>query len=146
MDQVQPRSETVEPTRPTVFVSSTVFDFQDLRGALKYLLEENGYRVQMSDFADFEKPINRNSYDACFDAIRSSNVFVLLVGDRRGGWHDEAKRISITQAEYRVAYEQAKLGALSLVACVRSSTWDQAALFRKAPDVRSVPAGQIQDP
>jgi hypothetical protein len=132
--------------KPTIFISSTVRDFQDLRSALKYYLEEAGYRVQLSEFADFDKPIDKNLCEACFDAIRASNVFLLLIGSRRGGWFDEANRVSVTQAEYHVAYEQAVSGRLVVILCARMSAWDQASLFRESGLSGRGQSGEPEDP
>jgi len=120
---------------PRVFVSSTIRDFEDLRSALKYELEGLGYRVLLSELADFEKPIDPNAYDACFEAIRESDVYVLLVGGRRGGWYDKTQGVSITQAEYREAYEEARRGNLTVIPCVRKPVWDR---------VRSLPEGTLE--
>ena len=136
--------------KPTAFISSTIHDFEDLRSVLRHLLEDRGYRVQLSECSDFEKPLEPNSYEACFSAIQDADVFVLLVGRRRGGWFDEAQRVSITQAEYRVAYEKAQSGTLRLINCVRRSVWDNYSLLK---DIRragtALPEAElklIQDP
>lgn len=125
----------MSPT-PTIFVSSTIRDFTDLRSALKFHLEGFGFHVQMSEFADFDKPLDRNSYEACFEAIRKAQLFVLLIGGRRGGWYDQDGRISITQAEYRAAYEEARGGRLQLAIFVRRTIWDQ---------LEVLPRGAIRD-
>lgn len=111
-------------TRPKVFVSSTVYDFRDLRSALKYWLEQHGYEVRLSDQADFPQKPELNSYESCLQAIDDSDYFILLVGGRVGGWYDEAARVSITRMEYRRAYERAKAGRLRLLAFVRKDVWD----------------------
>lgn len=110
--------------KPTVFISSTIYDLEDLRGALKYWLEEAGYRVLLSDEPGFIKEIEKNSYDACFEAIRRSQIFIVLLGGRRGGWFNEDERISITQQEYRVAYEEFQKGNLRIIPFIRKSIWD----------------------
>lgn len=110
--------------KPTVFISSTIYDFEYLRSALKYSLEEAGYRVLLSDEPGFITEIEKNSYDACFEAIRQSQIFILLVGGRRGGWFDEQKRISITQQEYRVAYEEFQKGNLRIIPFIPKNIWD----------------------
>ena len=110
--------------KPRVFVSSTIRDFEDLRGALKYVLEDSGFQVLLSEKNDFEKPLEKNSYEACFEAIRQSNVYILLIGGRRGGWFDKENCISITQQEYRVAYETSKTKDLKIVIFVRKSVAD----------------------
>ena len=43
---------------PTVFICSTIYDFQDLRSAIKYFLERQGCRVLASEFNDFAKPLD----------------------------------------------------------------------------------------
>ncbi|MHB0914587.1 MAG: DUF4062 domain-containing protein [Thermoleophilia bacterium] len=115
--------------KPTIFISSTIYDLEDLRSSLKYWLEEAGYRVLLSDEPGFITEIEQNSYDACFEAIRRSQIFILLVGGRRGGWFNEDERVSITQQEYRVAYEEFQKGNLRIIPFVRRNVWDLNALY-----------------
>jgi hypothetical protein len=110
--------------RPTFFISSTIYDFRDLRDSLKFLLERQGCRVLASEYNDFEKPLDKHSYDACLAAIEQADYFVLLIGSRVGGWYDKANRISITQQEYRVAYELQREGKLRLISFVRGELWN----------------------
>lgn len=108
---------------PTFFISSTIYDFRDLRSALKFYLEEQGFKVLASEFNDFQKPLDLHSYEACLDAIRAADYFILLIGTRVGGWYDEAKQVSITQREYREAYQLHQAGKLKLINFVRSEVW-----------------------
>ena len=110
--------------RPKVFISSTIYDFRDLRSALKYYLESLGYEVMMSDFNDFTKKLDLNSFKACLDTINQMDYFILLVGSRVGGFYDAVNKISITQMEYRTAYERAKNRKLKLISFVRKELWD----------------------
>ena len=48
--------------KPKIFISSTIYDFQDLRSALKYWLDENGFETQLSEYNDFLKDVTLNSY------------------------------------------------------------------------------------
>lgn len=109
--------------RPIVFISSTIYDFRDLRSSLKFYLEEQGFTVLASEYNDFKKPLDTHSYEACLEAVRSADYFILLIGSRVGGWYDEPNRISITQKEYRVAYELHKAGKLKILTFVRSEVW-----------------------
>lgn len=109
--------------RPTFFISSTIYDFKDLRSALKFYLEELGCKVLASENNDFEKPLDKHSYEACLSTIHSADYFILLIGNRVGGWYDEINRISITQREYREAYELHKAGKLKLLNFVRADVW-----------------------
>ena len=106
--------------RPTIFLSSTIYDFRDLRSAIKDHLERNGCRVLASEFNDFTKPLDKHSYEACLATIEQADFFLLLIGTRVGGWYDEAKRVSITQQEYRTAYALATVGRLRLLSFVRA--------------------------
>lgn len=109
--------------RPTFFLSSTIYDFRDLRSALKFHLEEQGCKVLASEFNDFDKPLDVHSYEACLRTIHSADYFVLLIGSRVGGWYDEPNRISITLREYREAYQLQAGGKLKLLNFVRSEIW-----------------------
>ncbi|RYG94911.1 MAG: DUF4062 domain-containing protein [Alphaproteobacteria bacterium] len=109
--------------RPSFFLSSTIHDFRDLRSALKFALEQRGCQVFASEFNDFRAELDRHSYDACLTNIEQADFFVLLIGGRVGGWFNEAERISITQQEYRTAYERHKAGTLKILAFVRAEVW-----------------------
>lgn len=110
--------------RPTVFVSSTIYDFSDLRSALKYWLGEMGFNAQLSEYNDFQKNLNINSHEACLQSVSECDYFVLLIGTRRGGLYP-GENISITRKEYRVAYDLAKAGKIKkLIIFIRQNVWD----------------------
>lgn len=46
-------STALNDNKPVVFISSTIYDFRDLRSALKFWLEEFGYEVMASEWNDF---------------------------------------------------------------------------------------------
>jgi hypothetical protein len=109
--------------RPTFFLSSTIYDFADLRSAIKFTLEERGCRVLASEFNDFGGNLSQHSYETCLTNIEQADFFILLIGARVGGWYDEQLRISITQQEYRTAYDLHRNGKLRLVIFVREQVW-----------------------
>lgn len=111
-------------SKPIIYISSTIYDFQDLRSALKYWLEQLGYEVMLSDFNDFSKPLEQNSYEACLRAIERANYFILLIGTRVGGLYDTSQKLSITRMEYRRAYELVQQGRMKLVTFVRQDLWN----------------------
>lgn len=117
--------------RPTFFLSSTIFDFKDLRSAIKYALEARGCEVLASEFNDFEVDSSSHSYEACLANIAKADYFVLLIGSRVGGWYDKPNRVSITQQEFREAYRLHKTVKLRIVTLVRTEVW-QAKEDRKA--------------
>jgi hypothetical protein len=110
--------------RPTFFLSSTIYDFADLRSAIKYFLEQQGCAVLASEYNDFRKPLDKHSYDACLEAIRQADYFILLIGARVGGWYDKSNRISITQREYREAYNLCQSGSIKIITFVRQDIWN----------------------
>jgi hypothetical protein len=110
--------------KPTFFISSTIYDFKDLRSALKFYLEEQGCKVMASEFNDFETSLDAHSYDECLETIKSADYFILLIGSRVGGWYDKENRISITQREYSEAYELQKAGKIKIFNFVRSEIWN----------------------
>jgi Domain of unknown function (DUF4062) len=112
-------------TRPRVLVSSTIYDFQDLRSALRYWLSELGYDVLLSEFNDFPKGLDENSYQSCLNAISRADYFILLIGNRNGGWYKQSERVSITRMEYRQALDSfQRTRKPKLLIFVRQSLWD----------------------
>ena len=109
--------------KPKIFISSTIFDFKDLRSSLKFYLESLGFQVFMSEFNDFKKKLDENSYNACLQTIRECDYFILLVGSRIGGYYNLADKISITQKEYETAYEKLKHKKLKILTFVRKEIW-----------------------
>ncbi len=146
--------------RPTFFLSSTIYDFRDLRGAIKLSLEARGCRVLASEFNDFGGNLDQHSYDACLTNIEQADYFVLLIGTRVGGWYDKQKRVSITRQEYRTAYELHRQGRIKLVTFVRSEIWqlkedraelanfliDSAVLQDERKTIASAPSKFANDP
>ncbi|MCL5958463.1 MAG: DUF4062 domain-containing protein [Chloroflexi bacterium] len=112
-------------SRPTAFVSSTISDFLDLRGALKFWLEEGGFEVCMSEYNDMQRPAAANTFNACFESIRRADFYILLIGERRGSLYSAADGVSVTQQEYRVAYESYRAQGRPIpLLFVRSSVMD----------------------
>ena len=109
--------------KPRIFISSTIYDFKDLRSSLKYYLEQYGYEVQLSEYNDFTKKLEENSYKACLDSISISDYFILIIGYRTGGFYDRKQNISITQKEYQTAYEYAITKKMKIISFVRDEIW-----------------------
>jgi Domain of unknown function (DUF4062) len=61
----------MENKKPTVFISSTIYDFKDLRSAIKYYLEELGFEVFASDYNDFPK---QYLFSVQGEAVRGSEM------------------------------------------------------------------------
>ena len=89
------------PVAPTVFVSSVVSEFADLRSAIHFMLSERGVHAQVSETEDFSVGGDSSAVAECFRNIRESDYFVLLVGDQPG--HVDESGHSITRQEFEVA-------------------------------------------
>lgn len=63
---------------PTVFVSSTVREFRDLRSALAYTLRTHGFTVYISEAADFNIHGDRSAIEECFENIRKCDYYILV--------------------------------------------------------------------
>lgn len=111
-------------SKPSIFISSTIFDFEDLRSALKQWLEEQGYEVLLSEANDFPVERSTDSYQACLNAIDRCDYFILFIGSRVGGLFDKNEEISITRKEYQRAYELAQQGNIKIISFVRMSVWN----------------------
>lgn len=111
-------------SKPRVFVSSTIYDFADLRSALKYWLNEMGFEVFMSEYNDFKKDSTDNSYKACLNAIQECDYYILLIGSRVGGLFSDNPKISITQREYQEASQLFDDGKIKkMFTFVRKDIW-----------------------
>jgi hypothetical protein len=103
--------------KPRVFVSSTIYDFSDLRSAIRFYLEDFGFEVQMSEFNDFERRPEEDTFTSCFNAIAYCHFYILLVGGRKGAEFRDG--VSVTQQEFRIAADLARQGKVRPVLFVR---------------------------
>jgi len=110
--------------KPSIYISSTIFDFEDMRSALKHWLEGQGYEVLLSEANDFPVDRSKDSYQACLDAISRCGYFMLFIGSRVGGLFDKDEQISITRKEYQRAYELAQQSKIRIISFVRKSVWN----------------------
>jgi len=123
-----------------IFLSSTCLDLVDLRSGLKESLEEMGYQVWASEFADFPVDPSLHAQDNCLRNVERADQYVLIVNDRYGAAYDgkaypkqplkeDPKRgISVTWYEYLRALECGK----PIRVLVRESIWNQRSVFQAA--------------
>ncbi|MFC4519089.1 DUF4062 domain-containing protein [Cupriavidus pinatubonensis] len=105
-----------------IFVSSTCYDLQAIRGQLRGVLSGVGYEPVMSDHADVIYDPRVHTHASCLREVQNCDMLVLVMGTRFGGtivpkaleaidlagleeisradgFLDESKKLSITQAE-----------------------------------------------
>ena len=109
---------------PTIFLSSTIRDMGDLRSAMKYWLEQQGFVVFASESPDFPHALDRETVAAALAPIDDCDYYVLVVGARVGALvRDEG--ISVTRAEFRHACERRrKTGRPHMLHLVRREIYD----------------------
>lgn len=80
-------------TQPKIFISSTIVDLPNERKAALKAVEKAGGFPVMSEFTIEAQ--STDSLTACLDKIKSSDIYVLILGGRYG-WQPEGKE-SITE-------------------------------------------------
>src|SRR6266496_4813252 len=84
---------------PTIFVSSTCYDLQQVRADLKDFIESLGLQPIMSDYNSFPVEPEINAIENCLKVVNEfADLFVLIVGGRYGSANDQGK--SVTNMEY----------------------------------------------
>lgn len=111
--------------QPTIFISSIISEFYDLRGSLKYFLGKSGFRVLMSEEPDFGADCGLDSLDNCKNQIEKSDYYLLLIGDKPGTVFDiDGKQSTVTFEEFRHYLKLIQDGKqLNFIAFVRQQTW-----------------------
>lgn len=99
---------------PRIFVSSTCYDLQEVRGNLRDFIHGFGYEPIMSDFGDIFYDFNTHVQESCVEAIKQSDMYILIIGDNYGStFHTNEKKQneipeSVTLTEFKRALELEK--------------------------------------
>jgi hypothetical protein len=97
--ETESRSYMDQARIPSVFVSSTSYDLDQMRADLKEFIERLGYDAVLSEYSSFPIDPDLKTVENCLRAVdRRADIFVLVVGGRYGSQTDEGK--SITNLEY----------------------------------------------
>jgi len=112
--------------QPTVFISSIITEFSDLRGSLKYFLGKSGFRVLMSEEPDFGADCGMDSLDNCKLQIEKSDYYFLLIGNSPGTiFKIDGKDTTVTFEEFKHYISLHRDGKkLNFIAFVRKQAWD----------------------
>lgn len=112
--------------QPTIFLSSIISEFYDLRGSLKYFLGKSGFRVLMSEEPDFGADCGLDSLDNCRNQIEKSDYYMLIIGDKPGTVFEIAgKETTVTFEEFKHYIKLVQEGKqLNFIAFVRQQTWN----------------------
>lgn len=88
---------------PRIFISSTCFDLQEIRGNIRQFIKDFGYDPIMSEFGDIFYDFDTHVQDSCIEAIKSSDFYILIIGDYYGSFHHKStskKPDSVTLKEF----------------------------------------------
>lgn len=112
--------------QPTIFISSSVTEFYDLRGALRYFFNKNGFRVFMSEEPDFGVDCNSDALPLCKERIENSDYFMLILGYNTGGIFDSGNgETTVTIEEFRHLMKLHKEGKkINFFFFVRQQMWE----------------------
>lgn len=93
---------------PKIFVSSTCYDLQEIRLNLKNYITEFGCDSILSEFGDIFYDPAAHVQDACVEAIKQSDLFILIIGNSYGSiYYDNHTHLdtpdSVTLQEFKKA-------------------------------------------
>lgn len=90
-----------EARKPSIFVSSTCFDLQQIRQDIKEFIEEGlGYEAILSEYNNFPIDPDRDTIENCLRVVEQrADIMVLIVGNRYGSVTNHGEK-SITNLEY----------------------------------------------
>lgn len=86
-------SSSAEGPRPRVFISSVIEGFENFREAAAAGVRAGGGTPVMAELFPSQSASPRN---ACLDGVRSSDAFVILVG-QRGGWKTPSGALAVEE-------------------------------------------------
>jgi hypothetical protein len=99
-------------TGKKVFISSTSDDLKDIRAEVAADLLEWSFQPVWSEAADFPIKKGQHKHDACLDAVKECDIYLLIIDRRYGsiyaGSKYAEKKISITWYEARIAFSEKK--------------------------------------
>lgn len=112
--------------QPTIFISSIISEFYDLRGSLKYFLGKSGFRVLMSEEPDFGADCGIDSLDNCKQQIEKADYYLLLIGNNSGTvLQINGEETSVTFEEFKHYVSLQRDGkVINFIAFVRQQAWD----------------------
>lgn len=68
-----------------IFVSSTCYDLNIVRGQLRSFINNVGYEPVMSDYNDVLYDPRDHTHESCVKEIQSADMVILIIGSRFGG-------------------------------------------------------------
>ena len=115
---------------PNVFLSSTLYDLNELRKQLRQFLEELGWGAVMSEHNSFPIDANQTTVENSRRNVQeNADVFVMIVGARYGSVHAKSDK-SVTNLEFI----EARARGVPLYVFVRKDVLAQQRVWKANPD------------
>jgi Domain of unknown function (DUF4062) len=120
--------------RTRIFVSSTFFDLEQVREDIRTTITQLGHEPLLNEYPSFPVLPDLDTVENCKKAVRSCDLFVLIVGGRRGSL-DPASGKSVTNVEYEAAVQ----GGIDCFVFVSEKLMTLLPVWRKNPETDFVP-------
>ena len=115
---------------PTVMVSSTFYDLNQVRADLGEFLTSMGYAALLSEFSSFPIDPDLDTIENCRRRVEvDADALILVIGGRYGSV-DEKSRKSVTNIEY----DAARVKGIPVYAFVEKSVSALLPTWRRNPD------------
>lgn len=103
--------------KPRVFVSSVINGFEEFRKAVRHGIEDAGGEPVLVN-EDFPA-LATSSRNACLDGVDSSDIYIVIVGER-GGWRTPSGKLVVEEE-----YEQARKRKIPVLAFIQDIERDE---------------------
>jgi hypothetical protein len=115
-------------SRTKIFVSSTFFDLEQIREDIRTTITQLGHEPLLSEYHSFPTLPDLDTIENCKKAVQASDLFVLVIGGRRGSL-DPASGRPIVNLEFEAALQQ----GMSCFVFVNHSIMTLLPVWRKNP-------------
>ena len=116
--------------KPSVFISSTFSDLKYVRDNIHAFLTEKGCETVLNEKGDILYDENITLQDNCFEAVKSCNALIGIIGNRFGTESEFDREISVTMAEILTAQKNNKRVYLF----VENETWCENDVYEQNKD------------
>lgn len=126
--------------RTRIFVSSTFFDLAQVREDMRTSITLLGHEPLLNEYPSFPVLPDLDTVENCKKAVKSSDIFVLIVGGRRGSL-DPASGKSVTNVEYETAVQN----GIDCFVFVHERVMTLLSVWQKNPDADFTPSVDSPD-
>jgi hypothetical protein len=124
---------------PQVFLSSTLYDLLQVRTDVGAFVRSLGYHLLDSTDAHFYADPAVDTYEACLEEVKRSDMLILVIGGRFGAEPPGSGR-SITNQEWELAHAR----RIPIFTFVDRKVWDLLTVWEANPSADFTP--HVQDP